>query len=71
VTRAGNSIAIIVPAKEAKRVGLEPDRVVEVDIRGEVESPVGLFQRLGIAKSDIEKIRKDWAKDKSETWAHE
>lgn len=69
--RAGNSIAIFIPAEEAKRVGIGPDREVDVEVNMQVQSPLGLLRRLGLTQEQSDEIRRDWQKDKKVMWPDE
>lgn len=46
VRKVGSSMAILIPAREARRAGLREGSVVEVSIKPKVPEPLGLLKDL-------------------------
>ena len=49
VKKVGNSLAVFIPAADARRAGLEEGQLVEAHVRPHVEAPLGLLEDLPYA----------------------
>lgn len=58
--KVGSSLAIFVPASEARRAHLHPDRDVILDLREEATEPsLGFLKRRGLTRKAFENLDKD------------
>ncbi|HKS59155.1 MAG TPA: hypothetical protein VJS68_00060 [Thermoplasmata archaeon] len=55
VRRVGNSLAVIIPAEDARRAGMTPGTPVDAQIRPAVSSPLGLLKGLAYKPFDRHK----------------
>ena len=46
VRRVGNSIAVLIPAREARRAGIREGQMITATIQQEIPEPLGLLEDL-------------------------
>lgn len=62
VTRVGHSLAVFIPAPEARRAGLKSGQSVDLTIETEVPEPFGLLR--DIATGPFERWREETRRDR-------
>ena len=58
--KVGSSLAIFVPATEARRAHLHPDRNVVMDLQEEEDEPsLGFLKRRGLSRKDFDRMDRE------------